>query len=140
MKVLLSIKPEFVEKIFAGTKKYEFRKSLFQRRDIKHIVIYASAPIKRVVGEFEIAEILSDDVDVIWEKTKRHSGISKEFYMSYFHHKGQANAIRIGHVTKYNKPKSLSDFNIQHAPQSFRYLEGEDMHRGCYVSSALGKV
>ena len=69
MKVLLSIKPEFVEKIFAGTKKYEFRKSLFKRSDVKFVVIYASAPIKRVVGEFEIDDILSDDVNTIWERT-----------------------------------------------------------------------
>ena len=48
MKVLLSIKPEFVEKIFAGTKKYEFRKSLFKKNGVKDVVIYASAPIKRV--------------------------------------------------------------------------------------------
>ena len=59
MKVLLSIKPEFVEKIFAGTKKYEFRKSLFKKSGVKYVVIYASAPIKRVVGEFEI-----DDIDL----------------------------------------------------------------------------
>ena len=70
MKVLLSIKPEFVEKIFAGTKKYEFRKSLFKKSGVKYVVIYASAPIKRVVGEFEIDNILSDDVDVIWDRTK----------------------------------------------------------------------
>lgn len=64
MRVLLSIKPEFVEKIFDGTKKYEFRKSLFRRNDIKCVIIYASAPIKQVVGEFEIDEILSDKVDM----------------------------------------------------------------------------
>lgn len=122
MKVLLSIKPEFVEKIFDGTKKYEFRKSLFRKRGVTHVIIYASAPIKRVVGEFEIEDILSDDVDKIWERTKKLSGITKAFYASYFHHKAKANAIQIGRVVKYDRPKSLSDFDIQHAPQSFRYV------------------
>ncbi len=122
MKVLLSIKPEFVEKIFDGTKKYEFRKSLFRRRDVKYVIIYASAPIKRVVGEFEIDDILSDDIDIIWERTKKFAGISKAFYTSYFHHRAKANAIRIGRVIKYDRSKSLSDFDIQHAPQSFRYI------------------
>jgi len=122
MKVLLSIKPEFVEKIFVGTKKYEFRKSLFRRRDVKCVIIYASAPIKRVVGEFEIDDILSDDVNIIWERTKKLSGITKAFYDSYFHKRTMANAIQIGHLTKYDVPKSLSDFNIQQAPQSFCYI------------------
>lgn len=123
MKVLLSIKPEFVEKIFAGTKKYEFRKSLFKRSEVKYIVIYASAPIKGVVGEFEICHILSGNVEAIWEKTKKHSGITKEFYKSYFKNKKIANAIQIGHIKKYEKKRALSDYNIQHAPQSFCYID-----------------
>ena len=122
MKVLLSIKPEFVEKIFAGTKKYEFRKSLFRRRDVKIIIIYASAPVKRVVGEFEIDGILSDDVSTLWERTKMHSGITKTFYNSYFQRRKTANAIQIGHLTRYEATKSLADYNIHQAPQSFCYV------------------
>ena len=122
MKVLLSIKPEFVEKIFAGTKKYEFRKSLFKKSGVKYVVIYASAPIKRVVGEFEIDNILSDDVDVIWDRTQKYSGITKAYYQSYFHNRKRANAIQIGRIKKYDKARFLSDYNIQHAPQSFRYI------------------
>lgn len=122
MKVLLSIKPEFVEKIFAGTKKYEFRKSLFKRRDVKIVVIYASAPVKRVVGEFEIENILSDDVNVIWKQTKKHSGITEAFYNSYFQNKKKANAIQIGNLVKYEETKSLLDYNIRQAPQSFCYI------------------
>ena len=30
MKVLLSIKPEFVEKIFSGEKRFEYRKNIFK--------------------------------------------------------------------------------------------------------------
>ncbi|ATV30155.1 ASCH domain-containing protein [Prevotella intermedia] len=123
MKVLLSVKPEFVEKIFAGTKKYEFRKSLFRRSGVKHVVIYASAPIKRVVGEFEIDDILSDDVNVVWDRTKKDSGITKAFYTSYFKNSKTANAIQIGNIKKYKKTRPLSDYNIQQAPQSFCYIE-----------------
>lgn len=122
MKVLLSIKPEFVEKIFAGTKKYEFRKYLFKRSGVKYVVIYASAPIKRVVGEFEIEDILSDDVNTVWERTKKHSGVTKAFYNLYFQNRKTANAIQIGHLTKYEKTRPLSDYDIHQAPQSFCYI------------------
>jgi len=121
-KVLLSIKPEFVEKIFAGTKKYEFRKSLFKKSGIKYVIIYASTPIQRVVGEFEIDEILTDEVEIIWNKTKEYSGITEEFYKSYFHNKKKANAIKIGRINKYEKAKTLSEYNIRLAPQSFCYV------------------
>lgn len=122
MKVLLSIKPEFVEKIFNGTKKYEYRKSLFKNNDVKTIVVYASAPMKCVVGEFKIDDILSDDVKTVWEQTKKYSGITKEFYQSYFKQKKIANAIKIGSVKKFKSPKTLFDYNISQAPQSFCYI------------------
>lgn len=122
MKVLLSIKPEFVEKIFDGSKKYEYRKVLPKRTDVNVIVIYASAPVQRVVGEFRINEIFSESVDILWERTKEYSGISKEYYMSYFQHKNVANAIEIGELKKYKKTKLLSDYKIVQAPQSFCYI------------------
>lgn len=122
MKVLLSIKPQFVDKIFDGTKKYEFRKSLFKRSDVTRVIIYASYPVKRIVGEFEIEQILSDDVNIIWEQTKKYSGITKDFYNSYFQKKKRANAIKIGNLKRYKEERCLSDYNIQQAPQSFCYI------------------
>ena len=76
---------------------------LFKRNDINVVVIYASAPVKRVVGEFRIKDIFSESVDVLWERTKEYSGISREYYLSYFQHKNIANAIEIGKIKKYKK-------------------------------------
>lgn len=122
MKVLLSIKPEFAEKIFNGTKKYEFRKSIFKNKDVDTVVVYASSPWKYVIGEFHIDKILNDNVDRIWEQTREYSGISEEFYRLYFSRKTQAYAIKIGQVTKFKKRKRLSDYNVNFAPQSYVYL------------------
>lgn len=122
MKVLLSIKPEFAEKIFNGTKKYEFRKNIFKNKNIDKVVVYASYPIQYVIGEFEIEAILNDNVNRIWEQTHQDSGITEEFYRMYFAHKTNAYAIKIGRVTKFKKRKPLSDYNINFAPQSFVYL------------------
>lgn len=123
MKVLLSIKPEFVEKILSGEKKYEFRKKLFKRQSVKTIVIYATMPIGKVVGEFDIDHVISDDPNLVWEKTKKYAGVSKSFYDEYFEEKSLAFAIAVGKVTLYDEPKSLNYFgkNIV-APQSYRYL------------------
>lgn len=127
MKVLLSIKPHFVDKIFDGTKKYEFRRSIFKRAGIKTVIIYASYPIKRIVGEFQIKEIISDEVDKIWERTKEHAGITKDFFEAYYADKKIATVIHIGRITKYKKNKLLSDFNVKQAPQSFCYLNDDDL-------------
>lgn len=121
--VLLSIKPEFVHKIFAGLKKYEFRKQIFKDTSVKKVIVYSSSPEQRVVGEFEIDSILEGPPNVVWELTKNESGITKEFYASYFHGRDKAYAIKVASVRKYKKSKFLAEFNKKAAPQSFAYVE-----------------
>jgi predicted transcriptional regulator len=123
MKVLLAIKPEYANKIFAGTKKFEFRKTIFRNKSIRNIVVYASSPVKRVIGEFEIDEIISLDKEELWEKTQESAGISKTHFDSYFVNKKLAYAIKIKSKKKYEIPLELSsEFNIKTAPQSFIYI------------------
>ncbi len=121
MKVVLSIKPEFAFKIFDGTKKFEFRKSIFKNENIKSVIVYASSPVQQVIGEFEIDEVLNYDLSTLWDLTQEHSGISEEFYYDYFANKEQGFAIKIKKTRKYRKPKCLrGDFNLS-PPQSFAY-------------------
>jgi len=129
IKILLAIKPEFALKIFNGTKKYEFRRSIFKNGDVKIVVVYASYPYQRVIGEFEIDEVIKNEPDSLWNMTKDHSGITKEHFDAYFHDRKNAFAIKIKKTIKYPEPKCLKkDFNIKYPPQSFVYLrdsEGE---------------
>lgn len=121
MKVVLSIKPEFAFKIFDGTKKFEFRKSIFKNEKIKTIIVYASSPVQQVIGEFEIEEVLNHDLSTLWDLTQEFSGISEKFYYEYFTNKEQGFAIKIKKTRKYRRPKCLrADFNLS-PPQSFAY-------------------
>jgi predicted transcriptional regulator len=122
MKVLLSIKPKYADKIFDGTKKYEFRKVIFKNSNIRTVVVYSSSPVQQVIGEFEIENILSSAPKDVWTKTKEFSGISKEFFFEYFADKEVAHAIKIKSVKKYKKPLNIkSEFNVS-PPQSYLYL------------------
>jgi predicted transcriptional regulator len=122
MRVLLSIKPEFAFKIFDGTKKFEFRKVMFKRPNVKTVVVYASSPVQRVIGEFEIDDIFSFNPEAIWKMTKKHSGISEEFFYEYFADREIAHAIKIKNTKKYIKPLSIKDdFNLV-PPQSYVYI------------------
>lgn len=123
MTVLLSIKPEFAEKIFNGTKKYEFRKSIFKNTNVRTVVVYASSPVQKVIGEFTIDSILNDDLITIWNETAPHAGISHDFYMSYFANKEKAYAIKIRSPKRYTRARKLSDYNMRFAPQSFAYIQ-----------------
>lgn len=81
MKVLLSIKPEYVRKIFAGTKKYEYRKSIFTKH-VDKVVVYATKPMGMIVGEFSVEEVLVGEPEILWKETHEVSGISKDFLIN----------------------------------------------------------
>ena len=122
MKVLLSIKPKFAKQIFDGSKKFEYRKAIFKNQDIKTVVVYASSPIQKVIGEFEIDCIINDSIADLWEKTKYSAGIDKDYFYQYFSEREVGYAIKIKKTRKYRKPLSIKeDFNLT-PPQSFIYL------------------
>lgn len=121
MKILLSINPEHVINIFLKTKQYEFRK-VRCKQDVNMIVIYATAPVSRVIGEVEVLDILEDKPDKIWEITKRISGITRELFAEYYENKERAVAYKLGKVKKYKEPKLLNEIGINYTPQSFVYL------------------
>lgn len=123
MKILLSINPEYVEKIFSGVKKYEYRRNIFKDKNVKTIVIYCTYPVKKIVGEFKIEKIIKDSPDKLWELDPEYTGIEKNKFLKYFSKKDEGYAIKIGNIKKYNKSKELADFSIKKAPQSFQYIK-----------------
>lgn len=120
-KILISIKPEYVEKIFNGTKKYEYRTKL-AKRDVDKLVVYCTAPVKKVIGEVDVTNTLTEKPDVLWKKTKEFSGLSKDGYEKYFKTHKEANAYALSNPRVFKKPKSLTDYGIESAPQSFYYI------------------
>lgn len=123
MKVLLSIKPEYAYKIFDGSKRFEFRKALFKDPRVKTIVVYASSPVQKVIGEFEIDKILSASPERLWEETQAFSGISESIFFRYFANKEVGHAIKIKNTQMYREPKSIKDDFNAYPPQSFVYLK-----------------
>ncbi|HZF61957.1 MULTISPECIES: ASCH domain-containing protein [Desulfovibrio] len=122
MKALLSIKPEFAEKIFSGEKGYEFRKAAFSQ-DVTSVIVYVTAPVGRIVGEFEVANIWQDTPTSLWQKTKESAGISAQFFFEYFKGRNKAVAIEIAKPKRYKKEiNPYSGEKKFTPPQSFCYV------------------
>ena len=121
-KVIMSINPMHAEKILAGTKRYEFRKIRCKKR-VDVIVIYATAPIKKVLGEVEIRGVIEDLPQAVWEKTKTAAGIDVPFFNRYYQGRNKAVAYELGDMSIFVKPKNLSDYGLKVAPQSYAYVE-----------------
>ncbi len=123
MKVILSIKPEYAERILSGEKKFEFRKSIFKNKNVDTVIIYATMPVGKVIGEFKVGDILMYSPAELWDKTKCYAGISHKFFKDYFDSREKAFAITVKNPKRYISPLSLEDVSPgAKAPQSFRYV------------------
>lgn len=123
MKAILSIKPEFVEKIVSGEKKYEYRKKIF-KQEIDSVIIYATKPVGMFVGEFKIKDVVHGDLKKVWEKTYKQSGISHKYFNKYFFNHNEAYALEIEDLIVYDNPVEPNNIiDGFKAPQSFCYLK-----------------
>jgi len=123
MKVILSIKPEFAYKIFNGDKKFEFRRSIFKNKEVSKVIVYASSPVSKVIGEFDIGEILFKDLNALWNETKEFSGITEDYFYSYFIGKESGFALEVKSVHRYKEQLSIKEAYGIVPPQSFAYLK-----------------
>lgn len=123
MNILLSIKPVFVERIFDGSKKYEFRRTPI-RAEIRKVEIYSSAPVKKIVGSFVPGKIVAETPVRLWASLRTESGLSEEEFFGYFRGAQIGFAIPITRIEIYNP--SIDPFRESpsfRAPQSFVYLK-----------------
>ena len=120
-KILISINPEHVQNIIKGIKKYEYRK-IAAKQHISSIIIYETTPVKRIVAEAEIIDVLMYSPEELWKLTKEESGISKDFFDEYFEGREIAYAYKLGKIKVYDEPKTLLEYGIKAAPQSFVYI------------------
>ena len=144
--LLISIRPQFVESIFAGTKTVELRrvKPRLQAGDL--VVIYASGSTKGIVGAFEVGGVTVASPLAIWRKHNGGSGLRKAEFDSYFKGTDVGYAIRIGKLWKLPVPIPLGTLRKRRSgfrpPQSYHYWQLDDLLRmgGDLFSSGIGRT
>ncbi|MBI1313584.1 ASCH domain-containing protein [bacterium] len=120
---LLSIRPEYAEAILNGSKRVEFRRTRFTR-DVSFVVIYATQPVGKVVGWFEVETIKADSPARLWSEFCDCGGISKSQFLAYYDGSDTGYAIRVRHAHRLPRARQLkSAAGLDRAPQSFAYLE-----------------
>lgn len=119
MNLIISIKPQFVEKILSGEKKYEFRRRIYTK-EVDKIYIYQTAPDSKIVAYFNPGKIIKDTPENLWKNFKEFSGTTEEHLMSYLRDKDEAYAIEITNLEIFEKPFVPEGIK---APQSYKYVD-----------------
>lgn len=125
---LLSVHPRFARALLAGEKGVELRRTHFSR-DLSHVVLYATAPVKRIVGWFEVAGVDRATPEAIWTGHGRHSGLTREEFLSYYRGKQLGTVIRVRSATPLARPAPLSAVGAARPPQGIQYLPGYVLKR-----------
>ena len=130
--LFISVKPEFAKKIIAKEKKIELRKVKPHVEVGDYVIIYASSPMKSVVGFGMVQQIIETTPEQMWEKYSSILGIDKSRLNDYYDGKERAIGIEIKEIQQIT-PIHLEDLrnvtpNFQ-PPQVYRYVSNMDICR-----------
>lgn len=71
MKIIVSINPEYAEKILSGEKKFEYR-TRAAKQQVDALIIYATKPMMNVVAEVEILDVIATSPEELWNQTRNN--------------------------------------------------------------------
>lgn len=119
---VMSIRPQFAEAILSGVKLVEFRKRRLAP-DVSTVLMYATLPVGRVIGVFEVAGYDVASPSALWERHKKHAGIARSGYRAYYRGSSTAVGILVRDVRRLARPVPLAELDATlPVPQSFIYL------------------
>lgn len=124
--ILMSIRPEYAEKIFNGIKKVELRRVKPKNLETGDLVfVYVSSPVKSLMGAFSVLSVVEKSTARLWKEVRTSAGIERKVFFDYFQGLDKGVAIFIKNVWLLPKPIHLSDLQKEvkgfYPPQSFRY-------------------
>ena len=123
--VVLSIKPVYSEKILEGRKTVELRRRFPVSAPSGAIAyIYATSPIKAMVGTAEIRDVLKLPIEQIWAEFETSVSIERNKFDKYFEGLNEGYALVFEDVKAFSRPLPLSELRERFGfepPQSFLY-------------------
>lgn len=128
--LFIAVKPEYANKLISGQKDIELRKIRPHIQQGDYVIIYASAPVKAVIGFGKVKSIIECTPDEMWTRYSMRLGImQQDFYLYYANHKKsigiEFDIIKpIPPIELIELKKIDSNF---HPPQIYRYVTNEEI-------------
>lgn len=119
---LLPIHSPYAERIYASSKRFEYRK-ITPKEEISYLVLYETSPKKEITGIAKVDKVLSDNPKSLYQQTRDFAGIEKTSYFGYFSGRDTAVAYFLSGAKRFAKPLHLDELGVENAPQSFCYLD-----------------
>ena len=125
--LLLSIRPEYAEKIFNRTKTVELRRTRPARLQPQGTtaVVYVSSPVKALMGSFVVEQAIEAAPALLWKRVAAVAGVTRQEYDRYYAGTARGVGLLIRDVQVFQRPiglERLRAFGVR-PPQSYGYLD-----------------
>ena len=125
--LLLSIRPNYADRILDGSKKVEFRRRHPRQIELgTRMLIYASSPVRALIGTAVVVEVVEASPEEAWDEYQGVGGIGHEQFNAYYEDCDRAIVIRLSKPVRLAKAIPLDDLRTKwpgfHPPQQFAYM------------------
>lgn len=138
--IVLSVRPQYSQKILEGTKTVELRRRFPMSAPSGTVAyIYSTSPIRAMVGAASIKDVLKLPVDQIWTKFRKKASIERKAFDEYFQGLEFGYALLFEDVRAFSHPIPLADLREYFGfepPQSFLYAKC-DLRRALENESSI---
>jgi predicted transcriptional regulator len=135
--LLLSVRAEFAERIFNGTKTVELRRRRPQVRPGDYLIIYVPAPLKCIVGVVTVERVVEGRLRTLWQQVRAGCALSYTEFKRYFGELAIGHGVFLARPARLASPLALSmlrGIEPRFTPQGYKYLSRRD------ISEALGRL
>lgn len=131
--IVISIKPEFTNLIFEGSKKIELRKSCPNAQPGDLMIVYSTSPEMAMVGICMIKEVIKTTPDDIWVNHSENLGIDEKRFNEYYSNSETAVGIVFSNVRRFKSKMPLKKvkefFPTFTPPQTFKYYNRNHLRK-----------
>lgn len=130
--LMLSIQPQYAEKIFQGTKTVELRKVKPNLTKGDTVLVYVSSPVQELYGKFEVEKVISAPIEELWKLVSRNAGISRKEFDNYYKDATIGYGIYLCAPVSIKCPIKLNDLRQVwknfYPPQGYKYLNAAELN------------
>lgn len=127
---LISIKPEYVEKIISRSKTVEIRKRKVNLPSGSRLWIYATLPRGCIAAVAIIRDVIIDSPLAIWNLYRNQINVPEPVFHSYVNHSQTISAIRLKKIYAIQPNLTLNHIRSEiegfHPPQFLKYIHQDN--------------
>lgn len=121
--LMVSLSPEEADELFNKNKNAIFLKVL-PVQEVERVIVYVTAPVKKVWGEFDLSFKDEGNTTTLWNKYRKVSTtLKRKDYLEYYGSSKEGKVLIASAIYRYRKDKVLADYDMTKGPSGFTYLK-----------------